>query len=192
MAQPEDELLVLRARSGDRGAERTIFERHAPHVARVLARILGAERDIGDRVHDVFIQAFSTLKRLREPRALKAWLTGIAVNIARGEIRRQRRRRWLSFLAPEELPELPAPGIDEVDRAAVSAVYAVLEEMAVEDRLAFSLRVIAELQLGEVAEALGVSLATAKRRIARAEQDFRGRARGRAELSSYLEDQEAP
>ena len=54
--------------------------------------------------------------------------------------------------------------------AETALVYQVLEALPVEEQLAFSLRFIAELQLGECAEALGVSLATAKRRIRRADR----------------------
>ncbi len=189
---PDDELLVRRAQAGDPSAERMIFERYASHVARVLARLLGDRGELGDLLHDAFLVAFKSLRKLRDPRSLKPWLTGVAVNIARGEVRRRRRRRWLSFLAPEDLPDVPLSPIDEGSSAAAHAVYQVLEALPVEEQLAFSLRFIAELQLGECADALGVSLATAKRRIRRAEASFFERARERPELASYLAEREAP
>lgn len=189
---PEDELLVRRAQAGDGSAERMIFERYAPHVARVLARLLGDRGELGDLLHDAFIVAFRSLRKLRDPRALRPWLTGVAVNIARGEARRRRRRRWLSFLAPEDLPDVPLSPQDEGSSAAARAVYQVLEALPVEEQLAFSLRFIAELRLPECAEALGVSLATAKRRIGRAEAAFFARAKERPELASYLAEREAP
>ncbi len=52
------------------------------------------------------------------------------------------------------------------------ATYRVLDTLPDDERMAFSLRFISEMQLTEVAEACRVSLATVKRRLARAEKRF--------------------
>lgn len=51
-------------------------------------------------------------------------------------------------------------------------VYALLARLDPDDCVAFVLRRIDRRELGEVAELCGVSLATIKRRIARAERAF--------------------
>jgi RNA polymerase sigma-70 factor (ECF subfamily) len=55
---------------------------------------------------------------------------------------------------------------------AVRATYRVLDTLPDDERMAFSLRFISEMQLTEVAAACRVSLATVKRRLARAEKRF--------------------
>src|SRR5687768_4202088 len=125
----DDSTLVHAALQSETAARTQIFDRHARHVARVLVRILGPDQEIADLVQDAFVMAFRDLERLQEPAALKAWLTAIAVNIARGHIRRQSRRRWLRFFAPEDMPDASGPFADEETREATRATYAILKKM---------------------------------------------------------------
>src|SRR5215211_6715267 len=94
-APESDELLVLalRARHPDAGTQ--LFDRYAPHVRRVLVRVMGPDTEILDLVHDVFVTALESVHRLVDPKALRAWLTQIAVFTARGRIRRRMRGRIL-------------------------------------------------------------------------------------------------
>jgi RNA polymerase sigma-70 factor (ECF subfamily) len=182
-----EEQLVGAARQGDDAARSAIFERHATHVARVLVRLLGSDSELSDLLHDVFTFAFRDLDRLTDAAALKAWLTAIAVNTARGHIRLRVRRRWLRFLAPEELPEVECPWADEETRAAMRATYTILQGMDADERIAFALRFIDGMELTEAAAACGVSLATIKRRLARAETTFVTRAREAPVLEGWLD-----
>ena len=182
-----DAQLVEAARHGDAAARSAIFERHARHVARVLVRVLGSDAEVADLVHDVFTQALRDLGRLSEPAALKGWLTAISVNTARGHIRRRVRRRWLRFFAPENLPEVEGPVADEATREAMRATYAILDAMRPGERIAFALRFVDGMDLTEAASACGVSLATIKRRLVRAEAAFVAMAREVPVLAGWLE-----
>ena len=63
----------------------------------------------------------------------------------------------------------------------------LLDRLPVEERVAFTLRYIEEMSLEEVAEASGVSLATVKRKLSRAEARFLAAARADATLRTWLE-----
>ena len=76
---------------------------------------------------------------------------------------------------------------DEVGEA-VAAVYAILREMPAEERIPFALRRVDGMALGEVAAACGVSLATIKRRIRRAEERFRTETRHHPGLAEWIRD----
>jgi len=185
--QPDDGALVAAVRRGDGAAQRLLFERHAPHVARVLVRVLGTDGELADLVNDVFVMVLRDLERLNDPSALKAWLSQVAVHIARGHIRKKSRRRWLRFLAPDKVPDPPAPTADGDVRDAMRRTYAMLATLSHDDRVAFALRFIDDMELTDVAEACGVSLATIKRRLERAEATFVARAKKDVVLSSWLE-----
>ena len=186
LAFRSDEELVQAIRDGDGAAKHRLFEKYGKHVARVLVRCLGARDEIADLVHEVFVIVFRDLARLGEPRALKAWLSAIAVYVARGFLRHKRRRRRLAFFAPEELPEPPAPVCDDDARAAIRATYAILDTLPDGERIAFALRFIDQMELTEVAAACKTSLATIKRRLARAQQAFVVAARENAQLANWL------
>src|SRR4051794_25708839 len=92
-------------RAGQPAAIAAPYDRYATHVLRLLGRVLGAERELADVHHDVFVRALGSIHTLADPGALKAWMTSVTVFTARTVIQRRARRRWLTFLAPEDLPE---------------------------------------------------------------------------------------
>lgn len=165
--------LVERAQRGDLAARAAIFDACAAPVRRVILRVLGTDAELVDCVHETFARAFASLSRLEDPERLEGWLVSIAVHVARDVIRSRARGRWLRFFSPAELPDVAvAEHASPEVREAVRAVYEVLEEMPVEERIAFVLRRLDQRELTEGAEAMGVSLATFKRRLTRAEQRF--------------------
>jgi RNA polymerase sigma-70 factor (ECF subfamily) len=185
--QPDDAALVAALRRGDEVARRLLFERHALHVTRVLARLLGADGELADLVHDVFVMALRDLHCLQDASALKAWLTSVTVHLARGHIRKKTRRRWLRFVAPHELPDAPAATADSDVRDAARRLYRVLDTLPEDERIAFALRFVDCMELRDVAEACDVSLATIKRRLERAEEKFVARVRKDVVLAGWLE-----
>jgi len=158
--------------AGDDAAARQLFDRYAPYVRRIVARVLGPSPDVlADVVQDAFVQIFRSLHRLDKPQSIKPWMASIAVNVARKRIRSMQRNRWLRFRSPERLPEMSAPPPDAAGEA-LQATYRLLESLPADERIAFALRFVEGMQLQETADACGVSLATIKRRLHKAEQRF--------------------
>jgi RNA polymerase sigma-70 factor (ECF subfamily) len=184
----DDEELVRGLRHRKTWAERALLERYTGHVERVLTHILGSHRDLDDLAQEVFLRALARVDDLREPRALRDWLAAFAVNVAREAIRTKRRRWWQVLRAPDETPELEAPSASAEDRAAVRAFYEVLAALDVDARIAFTLRHVDGMELTEVAGACGVSLATIKRRLKAAEDDFCAQGRTRDALTRFFEE----
>jgi len=185
----EDAIELARAlREGEAWAERALLEQQTAHVERILTRILGGRGDLDDLVQEVFVRAFERVEELREPRALRGWLTAIAVFVAREAIRAGKRRRWLVFLPPEETPELVNATASPEIRAAVRAFYEVVGGLEADARIAFTLRFVEGMELAEVAGACGVSLATIKRRLKSAEAEFAERGRAHEALAGWFEE----
>jgi len=185
-APESDELLVLSLRARHPEAGTQLFDRYAPHIRRVLVRVMGPDTEILDLVHDVFVTALESVHRLLDPRALRAWLTQIAVFTARARIRRRVRGRMLRFLPFSELPEPELPPADFEAGESMQAVYRVLDGLDTDQRIAFALRFVAGMELTEVAASCGVSLATVKRRLARAQANFTAKARQDPALFSWV------
>jgi RNA polymerase sigma-70 factor, ECF subfamily len=168
----DDRELVVGLRADDSRARVVLVERYGPLVERLVAGALGVDAEIPDVVQDVFVAALEGVRKLKDPSALRSWIATLAVFTARGRIRRRSRWRWIQFVAPEELPETPVAGPQGETREAVRATYAVLDGFPADERLVFSLRFILEMELTEVAAACRISLATVKRRLARAQDRF--------------------
>ncbi|MFT3766779.1 MAG: sigma-70 family RNA polymerase sigma factor [Minicystis sp.] len=168
LAGADDAALARAAASGAPGAPEAVWDRFSPMVRRVLRRSMGPGAEVEDLVQEVFLSFFRQVRELRDPAAVESFFFGIAIRVARAEIRKRRVRRWLRLTDDGALPEeIEAPAEDAEAREAIARLYAILDQSDAEGRLAFVLRHIEGLELPDVAEALGVSLATAKRRLAR-------------------------
>jgi RNA polymerase sigma-70 factor (ECF subfamily) len=185
-----DAALVAALRAGREGAREEIVRRCTPDVERVLYRVLGPDSEIEDVAHDVFMVAFTSLDQLRQPQALRSWLVGIAIRKVKKLLRRRRRWRFVSDLAPGELPEHEASVAPAEVSEALRSTYRIFARIPVDDRVAFALRTVGEMDLATVAEVTGVSLATAKRRISRAQRRFVEFARASDILSPWLDKEE--
>jgi RNA polymerase sigma-70 factor (ECF subfamily) len=169
----DDRALVEALRRNDPGARAALVERFEPHIERMVTGALGIDPDLPDIIQEVFLRVLERVHQLKDPSALSSWVTSLAVFTARGHIRRRRRWRWIRFLAPQDLPDVAAGGLSPESMATMRAMYALLDSLSEGERLAFTLRFMSELELTEVATACGVSLATVKRRLARAEARIR-------------------
>jgi RNA polymerase sigma-70 factor (ECF subfamily) len=185
----DDIALVKGLRAGEAWARAAFFDKYAPPVERILRRILGHDRhtEMADLVHDTFVQAIGSIDRLRDPSALLAWMQTIAAYTAHKTIRARRARCWLRFWEPAELPDVPTQGLDPEVAEAYQHTYALLSRFSAAERVAFTLRYIDGMEVNRVAEICGVSLATIKRRLARAERRFVGAAQRDEVLRPWLE-----
>src|SRR5204863_7317902 len=122
-----DEALLEGLRNGQGSAVLALFDRYGRHVERVVARILGADSELSDVVHDVFAGILAGACKVREPSALKDWLTSVAILRARTFIRRRARRRlWERLFPSSELPDPPAPSRNDARVEAVRVAYRLL------------------------------------------------------------------
>jgi RNA polymerase sigma-70 factor, ECF subfamily len=182
----DDRALVAGLKDHHPGAAAALYDRYAGHVQRVLARVLGVDSDLEDLLHEVFVQALGSASSIEDGDRLKGWLTIVAVHTARAHIRRRVRRRWLQFWEPAAVPEVAVAGTDHEARDLVRLTYGVLDRLPAKERVAFALRHLDGMELADLAEANGVSLATVKRLLARAERRFAALAENHPPLAARL------
>jgi RNA polymerase sigma-70 factor, ECF subfamily len=165
------ELLEL-ARRGDKAAvAAAVYDLFTADVNRLVWRVLGADPDHDDVVHQVFINLVLGVGKLRDPGALKVWMASVCVKTVRSEIRRRRIRRFFTA-SSGQAHRVAGPVPDHEARDLLEKTYAILDALPTQERMAFALRHFDELALGEVAEACSCSLATIKRRLKKAETRF--------------------
>lgn len=167
MQDADDATLVLALRGGDPRAARMLWHRYATTVHRILRRTVGPSHDLEDLTQEVFLVVFKKANEIRAPKALRAYIAAVADLTGRHELRRRRARpRNDSWDARE--PGVTVATQDTESRAALARLHAVLGQLHPKHRAAFVLRFIEQRELTQVAAALGVSLATAKRWTTRA------------------------
>jgi RNA polymerase sigma-70 factor (ECF subfamily) len=164
--QASDAEITRAALGGDAVAARAIWKRYGALVRSKLRSFIGSD-EIEDHVQEVFLRFFERLPQLREHCALRNFLLGIAVRVAATELRRRRTRR-LHLTIDGELPEANATITPDHDaKEALVHFEELLASLGAQQRRVFELRYVDELDLADIAEALGLSLATVKRHLAR-------------------------
>jgi RNA polymerase sigma factor (sigma-70 family) len=163
-----------------------LFDRHYRSLHRFLcARGLGDAAD--DLAAETFVVAFRRRSRYDGSRAeARAWLFGIAINLARNDARADRRR----LRAVLRLVERPSdPHARVLDRLAAESLplAEALNELSAEERDTLLLHACEGLSYEEVAEALAVPVGTVRSRLHRA----RSKVRARLELHEERGDDDA-
>ena len=180
MREREAELLAL-AREGDVEAFAEFVRLLERRVRALLGRLLDDERDVDEAAQDTFVQAWRHLDRYRGDAAPFTWLYRIAVNEA---LQRTRRKRLdtrpldavpgLDSLAEPTTPGRPLPADAEAEqREELAFLVGRVRALPAEFRIPLVLRDVEGWSNGEVAAALGISLAAAKSRIHRARMQLR-------------------
>ena len=183
----DDATLARAMMACDVHAPRVAWSRFAPMVYRMLRRTFGPGHDVDDMVQDVFLCLFRKVSGLREPRSLKAFIISITAMTIKYELRQRRVRRWIHL--SEAVSDLEAPRTEQPDaeaRRALMSFYAILDRLSASDRTAFVLRFFEGLELVQVADALGISVSTAKRHLTRVWRRVMLLVERTPELASYL------
>jgi RNA polymerase sigma-70 factor (ECF subfamily) len=167
-----DEQLVARALRAEPSAFETLYRRHAEFAFNLAVRIQGSSSDVEDVVHDAFLKAQERLDDLRDSASFRPWLGSIVVRLVRTRLRRRKLLGALGLTAPEpvDIDSIATVDADPEARALLAQVYALLQTLAADDRIAWTLRYVERHRLETVAVMMDCSLATAKRRIGRAQR----------------------
>lgn len=169
---------------GEPWAPAAAWNKLAPMVFRFLHRVLGPDGEAEDLTQEVFLRVFAKVRGLRHPDALRSFVFSVAVRTLKSELRRRRVRRAFAQSESEGL-DRPVDIIDAEARQALRRFYSILERLTTDDRAAFVLRHMEGMKLEEIAAALGVSLATVKRRLERAGQAVSRHVERDAALAAY-------
>jgi len=167
-----DAELVMRAVEGDEWSREALYRRHAQYLFGLTVRLLRNPGEAEELVQDTFVVGFAQLATLREGGAVRGWLARIAVNLVSRRIRRARLLRFLGLDRGGDevgLAGLASPDMPVDDRADLALLDRALSKMRTELRIAWTLRRVEGLPIGDVASACACSLATVKRRIAEAD-----------------------
>ena len=170
MPTPSDVELVQRAAAGDRAAFAAIYERHRTVVYRFARLMSGSDATAEDVTQEVFVTLIHTIPTYEPQRAgLLTYLYGVARNVTRNRIRRDRR-----FVALETAAAAPAPTDDPHD-AASRAQERVLLRRAILSlpsryREAVILSDVHGLTYAETARVLHLPVGTVRSRLSRGRQ----------------------
>lgn len=164
------EMLVLRFQRHDRSATEELVAFFEKPLLYYLRRLLGSEDDAWDLLQETWISAFRGLPRLRDGRALPAFLYHTARNHALALLRH--RQADLRLYAVVDTPRCtePEPSFTAEDAA---AVHAGLDKLSLPHREVLTLFFLKDLTINEIATVLGIPPGTVKSRLHHAKKTLK-------------------
>lgn len=171
-ANPPDEALVARARTGDGKAFGRLVERYQGLLMLIAYRRSGRSADCEDVVQESFVRAFRALATLERPERFRSWLCRICSNVALDRVRR--RSPVVSFDQDSGVMRALPPGggarpgrraeVDE-DR---DRLIAAIERLPETYQVPVVLRHVEGLAYSDIARRLGIREDALRKRIHRA------------------------
>jgi RNA polymerase sigma-70 factor, ECF subfamily len=153
-----------------------VYTEHVTMVWRGLRRLGVPESCIEDAVQDVFLVVHRRLSDFEGRSAIKTWLYGIALRVAkdhrRTQIRQAHKAERLAQLLLSEASTASTPVEAAERREANLALHAVLTEMDDEQREVLVLIDMEGLSMREAATALQLHVRTCQRRLRAARAAF--------------------
>jgi len=167
-----------------------LFDRHAPHIHRYLARRAGREV-ADDLVAETFLAAFAKRDRYDLSRAdARPWLYGIATNLV-GQHRRDEARQYRisqsAVAEPDVRGHAERVAADVTAQAMRPLLNAALAALPTGDRDVLLLIVWEQLTYQEVSQALAIPVGTVRSRLNRARTKVRQVLAGTDAAATYEE-----
>jgi len=156
--------LVIAARSGDATAFAMLVHAETPAAYRLALSIVRSPAEAEDAVQEAFLRAWRDIGSLREADLWPAWFRKLMVRSALDQTRRGPRVREIDLELAAELPGRD-PSVSPADWLELMAAF---DRLAPDDRAILALRFFSDLEVPDVATALGIPLGTAKSRLHRA------------------------
>lgn len=184
---PADELLVERARGGDRAAFELLMRRHNQRVYRMVRTVLRDGPDVEDAMQQAYVQAFTHLDQFQGHARWSTWLCRIAFNEALARVRQSGRFVSIDSDAASEGTMDPTSKATDPERETAGREIARIVEHAVDElpdiyRAVLVMRQVEGLDTAETASVLGVAEEVVKTRL------HRGRALLREALERRLDE----
>jgi RNA polymerase sigma-70 factor (ECF subfamily) len=162
--------LVARCCAGDRGAWRSLYERHAALVYRFLAALGVRDPEREDACQDVFLAVYRSLPSFRGESQLSTWIYRITARTTGKLIQKHRLRQALAtMMLSEPMPAPPDPS-EETTRGLM--LDRLLDRLHPKKRLVLVLFELEGVPVEEIARIAGCPTNTVWSRLHHARLDL--------------------
>ena len=172
-----DDVSLARALlSRNRWAPKEAWVRFRPVVQAIVVRGLGRNAEIEDLTQEIFCRLFARIGTLQKPEALRQFVASFAIRMVKWEHRRRHKRARVTLTTTGTIPDCP---VEDPLRHDFWDACRLCDKLLPRQRNVMFLRHLEGMTVMEIAQALGLSVATIKRALQAAQlRVSRLRARG--------------
>ena len=178
-----EEFFIERLKNGEQTAYQELLNLYSDKVYNTALGLMQNQEDAEDIAQDVFAEVFQSILKFRGQSKLSTWIYRITVTKSLEEIRaRERGKRkgiLLSLFGKEDL--IPAssnepfyhPGVSLENKEISAVLFAAIRRLPVNQRTAFTLNKLENLNYSELAEVMNLSVSSVESLLFRAKQNLR-------------------
>jgi RNA polymerase sigma-70 factor (ECF subfamily) len=188
--QPDEAVLVKRARQGDLGAYDELVRRYQERIYATVYHMTSNHEDANDLAQEAFIKGYQALKSFKGGSSFYTWVYRIAVNKTINFLKQRKNKAHMSLddldFNAEHDPDLVALVSEKTPRREVSLaelhekLNAAMQKLSEPHRLVVTLHDVQGLSHEEIAEIMECNIGTVRSRLFYARQQLQ------AYLSDYL------
>lgn len=173
-----DESLFNQVQRGDMHAFEMIVSRYKTRLYNCVFRLVGSVEMSEDLVQETFLRVYRNRDNYQATSNFSTWIYTIALNLARSELRKRRRRQFFSLnssLSEDsstegfDLPDSKANPAEFLEQTELGrAIHKAIDQLPIKYRTVIVLRDIEELSYEQIGEILACPTGTIKSRVNRA------------------------
>lgn len=162
---------VRRAQAGDPKAFAELYSLVYKDLYRIALLNLNNQHDASDVVSDTVLEAYSSITKLRDEKAFKAWITKILTV----KIKNKRREYSQINNFREELDDLGEDITDTAGEINIDSMNVMegFRQLSAEERMVLSLSVVSGYKSEEIAGMFGTNANTVRSKVARAKSKLK-------------------
>jgi RNA polymerase sigma factor (sigma-70 family) len=155
---------VASAVAGDEYAFARLVAAYHEDMRRVCALITRDDGLAEDAVQSAWAIVWRKMASIRQPERIRPWLVSIAVNQAKDQLRKRKRRSEVEMLANAQAVGGgidPSTGVDSLD------LLRAMDQLDPDDRALIAMRYVVGFDASEIASAIGLSPSGTRARLSR-------------------------
>ena len=173
--------MINRLKAGEEAAFRTLVEIYQGQVYHTCFGVVQRSEEAEDLAQEVFMEVHRSVGAYRGEAKLSTWIYRIATTKSLEWIRRSKRqKRWAFFSAQRgedsgilQVADREAhPGLALENQERGKVLFAAMDRLAINQRMAFSLHKVDGLSYQEVADAMQVSVSSVESLMFRAKKNL--------------------
>jgi RNA polymerase sigma-70 factor (ECF subfamily) len=187
----DEKELISGLTKGSEDAFRKLVDGYKDRVYNTSLGLLRNSEDAEDISQDVFIEVFRSIEKFRGESSLSTWIYRITVTKSFDAIRRKKRKKRLAFVtsvfgakedSSNEPVEFRHPGVDAENRELSGILFAAIEKLPQNQKIAFTLSKLEDLSYKEISDVMNVTVPAVESLLFRAKNNLK------ALLNNYYSD----
>ncbi len=170
----EEAELIARCKRGDIKGYELLYNRYSAAMYHTCLRIVIYAADAEDVLQDAFMEAFTSLGKIKNPDAFGGWLKRIVINKSINHVKRHQ-KSWLELEETDLADQPDEQAVDELDfKNKLDAIVEALNGLPEKYRVVINLHIFEQMGFEEIAGMMNMPSATIRAQYLRGKQKILG------------------